>query len=993
VLGDVVAHARAQGLSVATRTPYRNTIPADRVPPYPGDEPVERRINARLRWNAMAMVVRANKRHAGLGGHLSTYASTLTLWEVGFQHFFRGRGPEGGPVVPGDQVYFQGHASPGIYARAFLEGRLDAQQLDLFRQEVAGAGRGLPSYPHPRSMAGFWEFPTVSLGIGPLHAIHQARFNRHLAARGIADTEDARVWCFVGDGETDEPETLAAIRLAAREHLDNLTFVVNGNLQRLDGPVRGNSRILDELEGVFAGAGRGLPSYPHPRSMPGFWEFPTVSLGIGPLHAVHQARFNRYLAARGIADTENARVWCFVGDGETDEPETLAEIRLAAREHLDNLIFVVNGNLQRLDGPVRGNSRILDELEGVFAGAGWHALKVLWGSEWEPLFAAPAGRILSDRLEAMNDGELQRLTVLDATELRKTLFGGDPALGPLGDTLKDEQLLRLRRGGHDPQTVYAAYADAVAHRGSPTVVLAQTVKGYALGPNFEGRNATHQMKKMSPEQLRIFRDILELPVSDAELADGLPPYLPLAEGSAELDYLRDHRQRLGGVLPRRPASPVRLTAEPAEAVFTQFDAGSGTRAVSTTVAYTRLLRSLMRDTNLGARIVPIVPDEGRTFGFEVLYSQFGIYAPDGQHYTPVDGDLPLSYTESATGQVLQEGITEAGGMAELAAAATTGATWGTAVIPFFTYYSMFGFQRVGDLIWALADARGRGFLVGATAGRTTLSGEGLQHTDGFSHLAALAVPACRAYDPAFAYETAAVVRDGIRRMFVDGEECFYYLTVYNEDYLQPAKPEDSGIPGVSIDDAIIDGLYRLTATPDGGPVQIRLLASGPAVRCAQQAAARLASDHGIASEVWSVTSWKQLREDALDAERSNRAYPDQPPRVSHLRRALGDQPVPVVAVTDYVSALPDQLARYLGAPMTTLGTDGYGLSDSREELRAYFHTDSGGISNAVLSILDRKGRTDLLQAAPELDRPPMPLSSLEEGAATRVDREGVPSRS
>jgi pyruvate dehydrogenase E1 component len=856
ILAEVAARARRHGVTVAGGTPYRNTVRTDAMPPYPGDLAIESRIDAYLRWNAMAMVVRANKRHAGLGGHLSTYASALTLWEVGFQHFFRGRGAADGPVVPGDQVFFQGHASPGIYARAFLEGRLDADQLDLFRREVAGAGRGLPSYPHPRSMGGFWEFPTVSLGIGPLHAIHQARFNRYLAARGIADTEDARVWCFVGDGETDEPETLGAIRLAAREHLDNLTFVVNGNLQRLDGPVRGNSRILDELEGVFAGAG-------------------------------------------------------------------------------------------------------------------WRVLKVLWGSEWGPLFAAPAGHELLDRLEAMNDGDLQRLTVLDAAELRHVLFGGDPALGALGDALGDEQLLGLRRGGHDPRTVYAAYADAVAHRGAPSVVLAQTVKGYALGPNFEGRNATHQMKKMTPEQLRIFRDILDLPVSDAELADGLPPYLPLPAESVELDYLRDRRQRLGGVLPRRPASPAALPGSPAGSVFTQFDAGSGNRAVSTTVAYTRLLRSLMRDPDIGARIVPIVPDEGRTFGFEVLYSQFGIYTPDGQQYTPVDADLPLSYTESAAGQVLQEGITEAGGMAELTAAATAGHTWDSAVVPFFTYYSMFGFQRVGDLIWALADARGRGFLVGATAGRTTLSGEGLQHTDGSSHLAALSVPACRAYDPAFAYETAVIVRDGIRRMYDEGEECFYYLTVYNEDHLQPAKPADSGVPGVSVDDAIIAGLYQVSGLPDGRPVQMRLLASGPAVRSAQQAAARLDADHGIATEVWSVTSWKALREDALDAERCGRENPDQPQRVTHLRRALGDKPVPVVAFSDYVSALPDQLARYLGAPVTTLGTDGYGLSDTREELRALFHTDADGVTDAALSLLGGQTHGDVLQAVPEQNQSPV----------------------
>jgi len=851
ILAEVAAHARRRGVP-AGATPYRNSILADQTPAYPGDLTVEQRIDAYLRWNAMAMVVRANKRHPGIGGHLSTYASTLTLWEVGFRHFFRGRGDVDAPVVAGDQVFFQGHASPGIYARAFLEGRLSAAQLDLFRREVAGAGRGLPSYPHPRSMAGFWEFPTVSLGIGPLHAVHQARFNRYLAARGLADTAAARVWCFVGDGETDEPETLAAIRLAVREHLDNLTFVVNGNLQRLDGPVRGNTRILDELEGVFAGAG-------------------------------------------------------------------------------------------------------------------WHVLKVLWGSEWEPLFAAPAGDALAARLEAMNDGDLQQLTILDATELRATLFGGtDSALRLLGDGLTDTQLLGLRRGGHDPRTVYAAYANAVAHRGAPSVVLAATVKGYALGPNFEGRNATHQMKKMTAEQLRVFRDILDLPVSDTELADGLPPYLPLPDGSPEQQYLHDRIRALRGVLPRRPLMPATLPNQPAKAAFAEFDAGSGKRAVSTTVAYTRLLRSLMRDPATGPRVVPIVPDEGRTFGFEVLYSEFGIYAPDGQQYTPVDADLPLSYKESASGQVLQEGITEAGGLAELTAAATAGHTWDTAVIPFFTYYSMFGFQRVGDLIWALADARGRGFLVGATAGRTTLSGEGLQHTDGSSHLAALSVPSLRAYDPAFAYETATIVRDGIRRMYAGGEECFYYLTVYNEDHVQPAKPAESGIEDVCVDDAIVAGLYRVSVTAPGRPVELRLLASGPAVRAAEQAAATLYDERGVVAEVWSVTSWKQLRDDALSVEAWNRAHPGQT-HTSYLRRALGaDKCLPVVAVSDYVTALPDTLARFVTAPYVSLGTDGYGLSDTRDDLRAHFGTDAAGITAAAIELLgEQTAEKAALTAIPE----------------------------
>jgi pyruvate dehydrogenase E1 component len=842
ILDGVLAQAHRRGVRVSNNTPYRNTIATGQQPDYPGDETLEARINAFLRWNAMAMVVRANKRHDGIGGHLSTYASALTLWEVGFQHFFRGRGPAGAPVVSGDQVYFQGHASPGVYARAFLEGRLSADELDLFRREIFGAGRGLPSYPHPRGMPEFWEFPTVSMGIGPLNAVYQARFNRYLSARGLTDTSAARVWSFVGDGETDEPETLAAIRLAARDHLDNLTFVVNCNLQRLDGPVRGNSRIIDELEAVFAGAG-------------------------------------------------------------------------------------------------------------------WHVLKVVWGSEWEPLFAAPGGAELLGRLESMNDGDLQRLTVLDVEELRHALFAGAGALRELGSQVTDDQLIGLRRGGHDPRAVYAAYADAVAQRGAPSVVLAQTVKGYALGPNFEGRNATHQMKKMTADQLKVFRDILDIPVTDDQLADGLPPYLPLPPGSAELRYLHARREALGGLLPRRPRRPAILQVQPDPGLFAEFDSGSGTRPVSTTVAYTRLLRSLMRDEAVGARVVPIVPDEGRTFGFESLYAEFGIYTPDGQHYTPVDADLPLAYMENSTGQVLQEGLTEAGGLAILTAAATAGATWGTATLPFFTYYSMFGFQRVGDLIWALADARGRGFLIGATAGRTTLAGEGLQHTDGSSHLVALTVPDCRAYDPAYAYETAAIVRDGIRRMYGEGEECFYYLTVYNENYAQPAKPSDSGIAGIGIDDAINSGLYRLVGTSDDQSVQIRLLASGPAVLAAREAAIRLGDRHGIAAEVWSATSWKQLRDDALATERWNRDHAEEPRRASFLRRALGASGIPIVAVTDYVSALPDQLARFTSAPFVALGTDGYGFSDTREDLRRHFGTDGAGVVAAALDLLGEVART------------------------------------
>ncbi len=586
----------------------------------------------------------------------------------------------------------------------------------------------------------------------------------------------------------------------------------------------------------------------------------------------------------------------------------------------------------------------------MFRGAGWHVQKVLWASEWEPLFTAPAGPKLLARLDAMNDGDMQNLTVLDTPDLREALFGSDTELAALGARLDDNAVQALRRGGHDPRLVYAAYADAVAHRGAPTVILAQTIKGYGLGPNFEGRNATHQMKKMTPEQLRVFRDILDVPISDAELVDGLPPYLPLPEGSPELEYLHHRRELLGGMIPRRPATPAVLAAQPADKVFAEFDEGSGGRAVSTTVSYTKLLRGLMRDPVIGARVVPVVPDEGRRFGFEILYNEFGIYAPGGQHYTPVDAGMALSYKELATGQVLQVGITESGGMADFAAAATAAATWNTPLIPFYTYYSMFGFQRVGDLIWALADARGRGFLVGATAGRTTLAGEGIQHTDGSSHLLALAITACRAYDPGYAYETATIIRDGIRRMYGDGEECFYYLTVYNENYAQPAKPTESGIAGVSVDDAIVSGLYRLAASPTGGPPHVRLFASGPAVLAAHGAAKALANDHRVAAEVWSVTSWKALRDDALDVERWNREHPDAR-RTSYVQRALAGSQVPIVAFTDYVTAVPDQLSRFVGAPFTALGTDGSGFSDTREALRAHFGTDAAGVTKAALTLI------------------------------------------
>ena len=772
LLARLMERARDKGVGVPAmvQTDYINTIPAEQEPWFPGDEHIERRIRAFIRWNAVVMVDRANHRFDGLGGHLSTYASAAALYEVGFNHFFRGKGD--GRF--GDQVFVQGHAAPGVYARAFLEGRLTEEQLETFRREVGG----------------------------------------------------------------------------------------------------------------------GLSSYPHPRRMPAFWEYPTVSMGLGPLNAVYQARFNRYLYQREIADTSQAKVWCFVGDGELDEPESMAALPLAARERLDNLIFVVNCNLQRLDGPVRGNGKVIQELESIFRGMGWNVIKVVWGTGWDDLLARDIDGVLVNRMNTTVDGEFQKYAVESGAYIRDHFFGTDPRLRAMVEHLSDEDLQRLPRGGHDYRKLYAAYKAAVEHAGSPTVILAKTIKGWTLGAGFEARNATHQIKKMKAADFRTFRDRLFLDIPDSDLEGELPPYFHPGTDSAEYEYLMERRRALDGFLPER-VERAKLVVVPREDLIDQLTAGTGEKVqASTTTAFTRLLRTLLKEPEWGRRVVPIIPDEARTFGMDALFPEFKIYAPFGQQYEPVDAGLMLSYRESEKGQILEEGITEAGSMADFTAAATAYASWGQPMIPFFIFYSMFGFQRVGDLIWSFGDQRGRGFLMGATAGRTTLTGEGLQHCDGQSQLYAMAYPNCRAYDPAFAYEVAVIVRDGIRRMYgEEPEDCFYYLTLYNENYTQPPMPETEGI-----EDAIVRGIYRYRAADVERTHRAQILASGPMVLQALEAQQLLAEHHDVAADVWSVTGWKVLRDDAVDCERWNRLHPTDAPRTpvrdpaARRRRRTGDRP-------------------------------------------------------------------------------------------------------
>ena len=837
------------GAAPSVSTPYVNTIPPEREPWFPGDEHVERRIRAYIRWNAAVMVVKANKKAEGIGGHLATFASSAALYEVGFNHFFRGK-DDG---TPGDHVYFQGHAAPGIYARAHLEGRLSKEQLDNFRMEVDG---------------------------------------------------------------------------------------------------------------------NGLPSYPHPRLMPDFWEYPTVSMGLGPINSIYQARFLKYLQNRRVDDTAESRVWCFLGDGECDEPETLGSISLGAREGLDNLTWVVNCNLQRLDGPVRGNGKIIQELEAVFRGAGWNVIKVIWGSKWDELLQRDVDGVLLNKMNTTVDGQYQRYAVEDGSYIRDDFFGPDPRLRKLVEHLSDDELRNLPRGGHDYKKLYAAYKAATETTGRPTVILAKTIKGWTLGEGVEGRNATHQIKKMTLDQLRAMRDRLYLhdEVPEESLTDAAdPPYITLRKGTPEHEYFHSRAKALDGPLPSRPLPVRRPIALPDPTVYDELLAGSGSQDVATTMGFTRLLRNLARDDDFGDRVVPIVPDEARTFGMDSLFREIKIYASRGQLYEPVDHDLLLSYTEGQDGQILEEGITEAGSMASFIAAGTAHANRGVPMVPFFIFYSMFGFQRVGDLIWAAADARARGFLLGATAGRTTLMGEGLQHQDGHSLLLASTVPTVEAYDPAFAFEVALIVKAGIERMYgpdtpADQRDVIYYLTLYNETYPMPAMPEREGL-----EQGVIDGMYQWDPAPDGPAHRATILFSGTAYGAAAAARDELAEEWDVACDLWSVTSYKRLREDALAVDRARRLHPGDPTDPALISRNLGDGDDPVVAVTDYMTAVPDQVARWVQRPYTSLGTDGFGRSDTRVALRRFFEVDADHLVVAVLAMLAEQGaiKSDIVAEAIE----------------------------
>jgi pyruvate dehydrogenase E1 component len=842
-------HARANGVSLpfTAVTPYVNTIRTEDQTPLPGSQEIERRIKSLVRWNAMAMVVRGNRASDGIGGHISTYASAATLYEVGFNHFFRGKNKEGG----GDIIYFQGHASPGIYARAYLEGRLPVEKLHNFRRELA--------------------------------------------------------------------------------------------------------------------AGGGLSSYPHPWLMPDFWEFPTVSMGLGPIMSIYQARFNRYLEDRGLKKPSSGKVWAFLGDGETDEPESLGAISLAAREKLDNLIFVINCNLQRLDGPVRGNGQIIQELEAIFRGAGWNVIKAIWGSDWDPLLAADRDGLLVKRMGEIVDGQYQKYAVSDGAYMREHLFGTDPRLLDMVKHLSDEQLKKLRLGGHDPVKVYNAYKAAIETTGQPTVILARTIKGYGLGEAGEGKNITHQQKKMNESDLRVFRTRFGIPISDEEIADA-PFYRP-ADDSTELQYLRERRKALGGYVPTRSVRVESLQA-PIEPLFEEFYKGTEGRKASTTMVFVRILSKLLRDKDIGELIVPIIPDEARTFGMESLFRAIGIYSHVGQKYEPVDMDTLLYYKEAQNGQILEEGITEAGSMSSFIAAGTAYATHGVNTIPFFIYYSMFGFQRVADLIWAGADSRVRGFLLGATAGRTTLAGEGLQHQDGQSHVYSLATPNCLSYDPAYAYELAVIIQDGIRRMYREQESVFYYLTVMNEQYAMPPMPEGSR-------EGILKGMYRLQgAANPKAKLKAQLFGSG-AILNEVLAAQKLLEKYNVAADVWSVTSYQELYRDGHACDRWNMLHPGEAPRVSYVAQSLKDAPGVLVAASDYLKVLPDSIDQWMPRRMRSLGTDGFGRSEDRQRLRDFFEVDARFVTLATLAELAQDGQLDrkvVAQAIKDLEINPEKLN-------------------
>ncbi|XLD92306.1 pyruvate dehydrogenase (acetyl-transferring), homodimeric type [Polymorphospora sp. A560] len=833
------ARERQVGVPPLTTTDYINTITPEREPWFPGDEAVERRIRAYIRWNAAMVVHRAQRPEIGVGGHISTYASAASLYEVGMNHFFRGKNHPGG----GDHIFFQGHASPGMYARAFLEGRLSQDRLDGFRQELS-----------------------------------------------------------------------------------------------------------------HAGLGGGLPSYPHPRLMPDFWEFPTVSMGLGGINAVYQARFNRYLHNRGIKDTSDQNVWAFLGDGEMDEPESLGAIGLAAREELDNLTFVINCNLQRLDGPVRGNGKVMQELEAFFRGAGWNVIKVVWGREWDPLLAADTDGALVNLMNTTPDGDYQTYKAESGAYVREHFFGRDPRTRKMVEHLSDDEIWNLKRGGHDYRKLYAAYKAASEHTGQPTVILAKTIKGWTLGQHFEGRNATHQMKKLTLDDLKTFRDRLFLDISDKQLEENpyLPPYFHPGEKSDEMQYLQERRNQLGGFVPSRRTKTVPL-AIPESKQFGDVKRGSGKQKIATTMAFVRLLKDVMKDKEFGARWVPIIPDEARTFGMDSLFPTRKIYSPHGQKYTSVDRELFLSYKESTAGQILHEGINEAGSVASFTAAGTSYATHGEPMIPLYIFYSMFGFQRTGDAFWAAADQMARGFVLGATAGRTTLNGEGLQHEDGHSHLLAATNPAVVAYDPAFAFEIAHIVENGLHRMYGEEQEnIFYYLTVYNEPIVQPAEPENVDVEG------LLRGIYRYAAAPsvsggDGSAPRANILASGTGMQWALKAQQLLAQDWGVAADVWSVTSWTELRRDAVECEEHNLLNLGAEPKVPYIASKLADAAGPVVAVSDWMRAVPDLIARWVPGDYTSLGTDGFGLSDTRHALRRHFHVDAESVAVATLAQLARRG--------------------------------------
>jgi pyruvate dehydrogenase E1 component len=811
-------------------TPYLNTIPKHEEVPYPGNRDLERRVESLIRWNAMAMVHRQNKKDAGIGGHISTYSSLATLLEVGFNHFFRATYGD----QPGDFIYFQGHASPGVYARAYLEGRFEDEQMLNFRHELR-----------------------------------------------------------------DKP---------------------------------------------------GLSSYPHPWLMPNFWRFPTVSMGIGPLNALYQARFMRYLENRGLIQKTDRKVWAFVGDGETDEVDTLGAISMATREKLDNLIFVINCNLQRLDGPVRGNKRIIDELEGVFRGAGWNVIKVIWGSDWDKLFERDHTGLLLKRMEECVDGDFQSFKAKGGAYLRQEFFGKYPELLELVSDMSDDELAALHRGGHDPLKIYNAYKRATEHKGGPTVILAKTVKGYGLGST-QARNASHQEKKLTDDALAAFVKRFDIPVPEEAAKDAIP-YRP-AKDAPEIAYMLERRNALGGFLPRRETPKLDFKA-PELDYFAEWTGGSKGRAVSTTMGFVSILRQLMKDESFGKLIVPIVPDEGRTFGLESAIRQVGIYASEGQKYKPHDVDMLLYYREEKDGQILEEGITEAGSMASFTAAGTAYSNYRVPTVPFYMYYSMFGFQRVGDMIWAFADSRGKGFLMGGTAGRTTMLGEGLQHQDGHSVVLASTVPTCATYDPAYVYELATILQDGLRRMYQDGEDLFYYITMYNEDYGMPEMPQGAR-------EGILRGIYRVRLAANGKAVA-QLFGSGPILNEAIRAQEILAEKHGVATDVWSVTSYNELRRDALAVERWNRLHPTQSARQPYILSALGEAQGPIIAASDYMKAVPDQLAPWLPNRLVSLGTDGFGRSDNREYLRRHFEVNAEFIVATTLSRLARDGKFDAQHA-------------------------------